>query len=320
MKLLITFASTILFVNCLNEPDHWSYFKYKHAKKYNGILEETIRLQIFQNNLETINIHNARYEAGLETYWMKVNKFTDMTPKEFSAMLKRQQNARPTVRRSLHVQNVSAPASIDWREKNAVLNVKDQGQCGSCWAFSATGALEGQNAILNNQKIPLSEQQLLDCSGKYGNGDCQVGGDMVAAFEYVIDNGIVAETSYPYTAEQGSCSVSGKSVMAVKGYKQVESNEEALKEAVGTVGPISVAIYAEPIQFYGGGIFTSNYCYNSAAYLDHGVLAVGYGADPEPYWIIKNSWSSDWGEAGYFRLSRNTGQCGIALDTSYPVL
>uniref|UniRef100_A0A6P7FCG3 Cathepsin L-like proteinase n=1 Tax=Diabrotica virgifera virgifera TaxID=50390 RepID=A0A6P7FCG3_DIAVI len=188
--------------------------------------------------------------------------------------------------------------------------------------YFQTDSLEGQNYIINGKSVGLSEQELLDCSSDYGNGDCEEGGLMTNAFEYIEDNGIESESSYPYTGRQGTCRRSAsKSELKIKGYKEPADNEEALRQAVGTVGPISAAIYAEPIQFYNSGIFNSKQCVNNVNYLDHGILVVGYGEENNtPYWIIKNSWGASWGEQGYFRLQRNAKLCGLALMTSYPVL
>ncbi|CAH1109596.1 unnamed protein product [Psylliodes chrysocephalus] len=246
----------------------------KFNKDYSNIVEDKVRLEVFEENFKIIEEHNARYRAGLETYYMGINQFADLTSEEFSEKLK--------------------------------LQIR-------------TGAIEGQYAIRKNQKIALSEQQLLDCSVSYGTGNCQEGGAMVLAFKYVKDHGLQTESAYPYKARQGTC-LNQSGPYKVRGYSTIAANENALKNAVGTVGPISVAIYADPIQFYKGGIFQSSTCYNDKEHLDHGVLAVGYGTAPSDYWIIKNSWGVTWGEQGYFRLARNGNQCGIALDASYPTL
>ncbi|XP_072378111.1 cathepsin L-like proteinase [Diabrotica undecimpunctata] len=324
MKLFLTFAAIILSVSALSLNEHWESFKVKHGKVYKNPIEERVRFSVFQSNLKLINEHNAKYEQGLVGYTMGVNQFADMTPEEFKAKLGMQAKNRPKINKTRHVQNVNAevPDSIDWRQKSAVLEVKDQGNCGSCWAFSATGSLEGQNHIINGKSVSLSEQELLDCSTDYGNGDCEEGGLMTSAFEYIKDNGIESESSYPYKGIQGLCQRrAGQSVIQIQGYKEIENNDEALRQAVGTVGPISAAMYAEPIQFYFGGIFDNKACYNDESYLDHGVLVVGYGEENnKPYWIVKNSWGQWWGEQGYFRIERNAQLCGLTLDTSYPIL
>ncbi|XP_050499586.1 cathepsin L-like proteinase isoform X3 [Diabrotica virgifera virgifera] len=324
MKLFVAFAVIILSASALSLNDHWENFKVKHGKAYKNPIEERVRFSVFQSNLKLINEHNAKYEQGLVGYTMAINQFADITPEEFKAKLGMQAKNIPNIKKTPHVQDVNAevPDSIDWRQKGAVLGVKDQGDCGSCWAFSTTDSLEGQNYIINGKSVGLSEQELLDCSSDYGNGDCEEGGLMTNAFEYIEDNGIESESSYPYTGRQGTCRRSAsKSELKIKGYKEPADNEEALRQAVGTVGPISAAIYAEPIQFYNSGIFNSKQCVNNVNYLDHGILVVGYGEENNtPYWIIKNSWGASWGEQGYFRLQRNAKLCGLALMTSYPVL
>ncbi|CAG9854681.1 unnamed protein product [Phyllotreta striolata] len=317
MKTLIVFAAVILAASALSLHEQWGNFKVKHGKVYKNIAEEIVRFEIFQQNLKTIEEHNAKYEAGLSGFWMGVNKFSDMTSDEFQAMMNKQIASKPKFEGELHVQeNVSVPSGVDWRKEGAVLEVKDQGECGSCWAFSTTGALEGQNAIKNGKKISLSEQQLLDCSGSYGNGDCDTGGSMEAAFKYVKDNGIESEEDYPYQETQLRCKASSdKTVLTISQFSNVEPSTESLRQAVGSIGPISVAIYAGySLQHYQGGILDDS-CNGQ---LNHGVLAVGYGESPQPYWIVKNSWGQDWGEEGFFRLARRDNLCGISDDASYP--
>ncbi|CAH1173504.1 unnamed protein product [Phaedon cochleariae] len=220
------------------------------------------------------------------------------------------------------LENVSStPDSVDWIAKGAVLGVKNQGACGSCWAFSATGALEGQNAIKNKKLIGLSEQQLLDCSSSYGNGDCRRGGVMSFAFNYVKDHGIESEKDYPYKARKSQCrAVGSKSVLKIKGYKRVAKTENDLINAVATIGPISVSLDATYFHLYGGGIFDHKSCSTTAP--NHGVLVVGYGSQGDKdFWLIKNSWGGSWGEKGYIRMVRNKGNhCGIANGAVYPVL
>jgi len=217
----------------------------------------------------------------------------------------------------------SIPDSVDWVAAKKVTGVKDQGQCGSCWAFSTTGSIEGGYAVDNNcdATVTISEQELVDCSTAQGNQGCG-GGLMDQAFEFVIANGgLCSEADYPYTATNNNCTSSGcKSVLSITKYVDVPvNNEDQLQAAVAT-RPVSVAVDAETWQFYSGGVLTSS-CGTS---LDHGVLAAGYGTDNgQAYWLVKNSWGGSWGEAGYIRLARGTGsgnpgQCGICMAASYP--
>ncbi|KAG5862255.1 hypothetical protein JTB14_008021 [Gonioctena quinquepunctata] len=317
MKYSAILAAVVLTVaNASTDKEQWVAFKQTHGKTYKSLVEEKTRYAIFQSNLRKIAEHNAKYDNGEETYFLGVNKFADMTPGEFSAMLNLQVAIKPKLNATRHVfaKDLEVPDSIDWTEKGAVLDVKNQGNCGSCWAFSATGALEGQNAILNGKTDPLSEQQLLDCSGSYGNRNCQRGGQMLWAFAYVADNGIATDSAYPYEGEQKSCRYSSNPTLKIKGYKELARSEEDMQQAVGTIGPISVALNANYLQLYQGGVFNFPLC---PFELNHGVLIVGYGKN---YWKIKNSWGGSWGENGYFRMVKGSNMCGIVFDASYPLL
>ncbi|XP_064488085.1 procathepsin L-like [Ornithodoros turicata] len=304
--------------------EHWEIYKDIHNKKYVPE-EEHVRRLIWEENLDFIQRHNLEYDLRLRTHTVAVNSFADLTSEEYRQFyLGYRSNEREKTALVGHneVSLDDVPKEVDWRKKGYVTPVKNQGQCGSCWAFSATGSLEGQHFRKTGNLVSLSEQNLVDCDTS--SLGCE-GGSMDNAFEYVKRNdGIDTEESYPYTARDGSCKYNPSTEGAtVTGYDDVESgSEDALKSAVGTVGPVSVAIDAshKSFRFYQSGVYDEPNC--STKDLDHGVLVVGYGSGLNgDYWIVKNSWGESWGDKGYIFMSRNRdNQCGIASEASYPVV
>jgi len=301
----------------------WRLFKTQHEKLYADETEEVARRAIFERNLAIIKKHNKLYSAGLVSYDIAVNKFADM---HISEVLGGGLKMPAFKSEPVYVSGKDLDLGHkDWRKLDGVVTpVKDQGQCGSCWAFSATGSLEGQWKLKKNESVSLSEQQLVDCSGGYGNYGCD-GGWMEYAYNYIAKaGGIESEKDYPYKAYDGSCKFEKSKVVSTdRAYHFISSgNEKELTEAIANVGPIAIAIDAEDsFQFYSHGVFVDNYC--SSSRLDHGVLAVGFGTDSEQgdYYIVKNSWGSDWGESGYIRMARNhNNMCGVATHALYPLL
>jgi cathepsin L len=307
----------------------WNLFKNVFGKQYT-FSEEVTRRSIWEANVAIIRNHNLEADLGLHTYTLGMNQLGDLTVEEFARQmngldisLRNQTNdaSRLTYRAP---SNVKLPDSVDWRPKGYVTGVKDQGQCGSCWAFSTTGSLEGQHFAKTQQLVSLSEQNLVDCSTKYGNMGCN-GGLMDYAFQYIKENmGIDTEPSYPYEARNDKCRFKAADVGATDtGFMDVASKDEnALQSAIATVGPISVAIDAahSSFQLYKSGVYNEPAC--SQTRLDHGVLAVGYGSEGgQDYYIVKNSWGTVWGNMGYIQMSRNkNNQCGIATMSSYPLV
>jgi cathepsin L len=308
----------------------WNQFKSVHSKSYKDSTEESMRRAIFEKNVAFINQHNRQYALGKKTFTVQMNKFGDMTNGEFVRQMNGF-NMTKTMHKTnagshfVKPSNVQIPDSVDWRTQGYVTAIKDQGQCGSCWAFSAVASLEGQHFKSAGKLVSLSEQNLVDCSRKFGNMGCD-GGLMDQSFQYIKANkGIDTEDSYPYTAEDGTCKFKPANVGATcTGFTDIESgSEDALSAAIATVGPISVAIDAsqDSFQFYSSGIYSDPDC--SSEELDHGVTAVGYGTQGsgQDFYIVKNSWGTSWGDQGYILMARNQdNMCGIATMSSYPLV
>jgi len=329
--LRLVLLATTFFAVCnsqtlLNENEIWSHFtnfQEKFTKKYENVQELETRFAVFRENFRNIITHNADRN---QSFTMGVNQFTDLTPEEFKAQMIRGLKAPVGSFGCGSFSNSAsgAPASIDWRTKGAVTTVKDQGQCGSCWTFSSTGAMEGAWAIAKGQLIDLAEQELVDCAGlKYGSMGCN-GGQMEGAFKFIIENGQCAASSYPYTAKDGTCH-SCSAVAHATSCSDVKPNDQLSLKAAVAKQPVAVAIEADTkyFQSYSGGVLTSSSCGTS---LDHGVLAVGYGEENgQKYWLVKNSWGTSWGDKGYVKIGRSestndAGICGIAMDPSFPTV
>jgi len=314
------FGVSVATLAAADKPDYaamWVKFKSDYNKDYsgNGVDEQT-KFEVFKANVDVIEEHNAKKLS----YWLGVNEFADLTWEEFSSTHLGYNTASvgSGLTKVPFTPMTDVPDSIDWVAKGGVTGVKNQGQCGSCWAFSSTGALEGAMFVASGKLISLSEEELVQCDTL--DHGCQ-GGLMDNAFDWVQKNGICSEADYPYSSgggTTGSCQKDKCSPsVIITGHTDVPSKDETALKAAVAQQPVAVAIEADKaaFQLYSGGVLDSTACGTN---LDHGVLVVGYGTDGADYWKVKNSWGASWGEQGYIRMVRNKNECGIAQQPSYP--
>jgi C1A family cysteine protease len=309
----------------LNDNDEWKHFanfQEKFAKKYENNLEIDTRFQIFRENFRNIIKHNLDRS---QNFTMAVNQFTDLTPQEFKEQWVggyKQLQSFGCSSFSSHGSNL--PASIDWTTKGVVNSIRDQGQCGSCWAFATTANAESVWAISTGKLLDLSEELLVDCASGIGyfNLGCN-GGTPDSAFKYMINNGQCTEASYPYTAKDGSCQKCASAGVKFTGCSDVTPKDQVALKAALAKQPVVIAIEADTryFQSYSSGILTD--AAKCGTTLDHAVEIVGYGTDNGiDYWKIRNSWGNSWGESGYIRIQKTSstndiGVCGVAAEPSY---
>jgi C1A family cysteine protease len=287
----------------------------EHGKSYATREEYEFRLAEFTRKVEFIKEHNGLGEGD---HQVGLNHMADWTDMEYKKLL-----GYRAVNKTVEAEAVvgDIPASVDWRTQGAVTPVKNQGSCGSCWAFSTTGSMEGRYQIAGNTLTSFSEQQFVDCAGAEGNQGCN-GGLMDNAFMYAEKTAVDTEAQYPYTGKDGTCHAA-TGVTTVASYTDVATNSPTALAAAVAEGPVSIAVDAAALgwQLYHGGIL-KRFCGTS---LDHGVLLVGYGTEKgTDYWIVKNSWGAGWGEKGYLRILRDMtktgpGVCGLQSQPSFPL-
>lgn len=325
---LSVLLSLLSISNCITyDFEHATFEKWKlsNNKHYDDECENYHRFNIFRKNLDKINEYNSKNN----TFTLKLNSFSDITQEEFKTRFIHTHtdfNKNILLCQQYNMKNISTPDHFDWRTvPNVVSPVKNQAQCGSCWAFSTVEALESLYYIKTNNSILLSPQELVDCSSTFGNNGCN-GGLMTSAFEYIIaNNGLCSEADIPYLAIDDVCNLSNCKIKYANinnCYTINRGDQLAMKEIV-SLQPISVAIEADTFlfQFYSDGIITGQDCGQN---IDHAVVVVGYGTQNNiNYWIVRNSWGESWGQNGYVLIEKNDsndddGVCGIGIASSFP--
>eukprot|EP01083_Nonionella_stella_P156716 507833_1 len=326
----------------LDHAASFQHWKKEFGKTYDSLEQEGRAFITFLDNWKMINDFNI---ADERSFTLRMNQFSDLNADDFQvyvhghkgSCLKKRSVQQRAMKPVTAQKTSTTPDAVDWTNVNGksyVTPVKNQGQCGSCWAFSTTGSIESRTAIANGQTddaiVSLSEKQLIDCSVSYGNYGCQ-GGWMDDAFKYVIaSGGLCSEEEYPYSptdTERCKAKACGTKYDAISSYTNVTADSETSLEAAVTEGPVSIAIDAgsSAFQFYSGGVVDGS----CGDYLNHGVLVVGYGTDSDSgkkFWKVKNSWGDSWGEDGYVLLCRDcyandgAGECGILMMPSFPVI
>uniref|UniRef100_A0A6B2LAH4 Uncharacterized protein n=1 Tax=Arcella intermedia TaxID=1963864 RepID=A0A6B2LAH4_9EUKA len=326
MMIWSVFVSLLLFsvvrADRYDDEAAWNQFKKDYQKEYSNPIEEQNRFNIFKDNLHFV----STWDHHSKGFSLAMNRFGDLTGSEFANLfLRSQRNEHRNASLDTLAVSPAVPASLDWRTKGAVGPVKDQGQCGASWPFVVTGAVEGAWFIAGHRLVQLSEQNLIDCAETGGQG-C-TGGFATAdtGFQYIINNhGIDTSASYPPDPNgSGPCRFTVAGIGAtISSYVDTTSGDENALLLGLNKGPVSVVVDASQasFQFYSGGVYDEPAC--SSVSVDHDMLAVGYGnLNGVDYWIVKNSWGTSWGDAGYILMSRNkNNQCGIATDASYPVV
>jgi cathepsin F len=289
----------------------------KFEKKYESVEEYMARFRVFKSNLKRLN-QNSSFKEGL-------TPFSDLTPNEFR---RKYLNLNINVLNTIKYKEVNEvvgeepPESFNWLDKKVLTSVKNQGSCGSCWAFSAVGNMEGLYAIKYGENKRFSEQQLVDCDTK--DLGCE-GGLMEDTFQWIKENGgLTTEENYKYVGYQQKCKTGKEVAVELTGYEKLNTtDEEYIKKYLYNVGPLAIGINANPLQFYLGGIVDKTASQCDPEGLNHGVVLVGYGHDEDSgkdYWIARNSWGTYWGEKGYFRVARGKGVCGINTYVTSAVL
>lgn len=341
--LLLAFVALASAATPLLSEDEYqvlfSAYMKDHNKEYSSPAEMFSRYNTFKQNFDLVHIHNEEAAQGKHTFTLAMNQFADITNEEYRQRLGLKRDGKTAEehhsKHGMHCHHTfvgeaasTLPASFDWRDQNAVGAVKNQGSCGSCWAFSATAALEFAYFNKTKSLASFSEQLCVDCA-KNGADTCDVGGEMSDCYVAVQQLGAEeSEDNYPYTQTSGAgCRFDNKSAFPnfkVSGYKNVTQGDEAALQVAAYEAVLAIAIDASSIffQLYSKGVYSPLMCKNQWNQLDHGVAIVGWGTDATggDYWIVRNSWGASWGQQGYIWMARNkNNQCGVATDASFPI-
>ncbi|XP_056428556.1 uncharacterized protein LOC130368635 isoform X1 [Hyla sarda] len=320
LVLILSAITCVLSSQLLDQE--WEAWKAKHEKEYSNFHQEMYRRKAWEATWHKVQKHNELANQGLSKYRMAMNKFADMTPEERTSSKCLFSNKKSTSQNNVPVQHYSGahniPESVDWREAGCVSPVKNQGLCGSCWAFTTVSVFESLHCIKNKELVDFSEQQLVDCDS--GNEGC-CGGFPEKAMAYVTRHGFMKAKDYEYKAKQHDCSYNPEEAITFNVTKYyVLPEEENMAVSLAMNGPLAVGIDAsDDFKLYCNGIFDGE----CGTELSHAVVIVGYGTEHDEasneeidYWIVRNSWGEDWGTKGYVKMRRNVNQCGIAIQAS----
>ncbi|XP_072258359.1 cathepsin S-like [Pyxicephalus adspersus] len=317
-KYFLVLSAVIICVSSSHFLDQeWNVWKTKHDKTYPTSYDETFRRNAWEATWHKVQKHNEKYEQGLTKYRMEMNYFADMTSEERSSRScisnRKKSTLKTNIPSKVYSSNLDLPSSVDWRDSKCVTRVKNQGLCGSCWAFATVGVIETQNCLKTKQLVELSEQQLVDCDSE-NDGCC--GGHPIKALDYITHHGVMKAKDYEYSEKKQMCLLKSDDALTFNVSKYYALFDEGIMaSSLALDGPITVGIDAsDDFSQYKDGIFTGD-CSDQ---VNHAVIIVGYGTEYDEnegkdidYWIIKNSWGENWGEKGYVKMQRNVNLCGI---------
>ncbi|XP_041983703.1 cathepsin L-like [Aricia agestis] len=302
---------------------HWNEYKSIYNKKYVSQTHEEAALSVWKNNLRKVAEHNQLYLSGKRSYTLHLNMFGDWPIMSYVEDLLKliwtiplydpaRDPHRTAYKRNLHQK---IPREMDWRDRGYKPRLEEQYHCGACYAFAITHALQAQVYKHHGDWRELSPQQIVDCSLPDGNQGCN-GGSLEAALRYASRAGLIRESYYPYRGKRGHCHYRSAEVSArPRRWATLPAGDErAIERALATIGPMAVAVNAEPFTFqlYRSGIYDDPFCVPWK--MNHAMLLVGY--TPE-YWVLLNWWGRHWGEGGYMRIRRGHNVCGVANMATY---